>query len=139
MASNVGNERFAKRARLSTETGGTVHISFPFYDPEYGEIRATEGRSVRMGSYVGAAITNQINVIASSSSAWFAAQSWAPIDSSEYALEVNGESFASECAANIVVELPPVEEPTKKKKRAARSRVSVSTSFSFETIPVLKS
>lgn len=106
-----------------------MHITFPYYDPSYGEIRTTEGRSRKIGSYVGAAITNHINVVASSSEAWRLAQSWAPLDSEEYALEINGESFALACAADIVVDEPAVDEIKEATKaKTVRSRVLVSPS-----------
>ncbi|PPQ76759.1 hypothetical protein CVT24_012280 [Panaeolus cyanescens] len=102
MSTSNLSERPQKRPRTTKEdTGGSVHIPIPYYDPSQGSVRATEGRSVKVGYYVGAAITGEINIVGSSEQRWREAKCWEPQDSEDYALEDDGRAYEQECAADV--------------------------------------
>ncbi|PPR02990.1 hypothetical protein CVT24_012178 [Panaeolus cyanescens] len=117
-----------KRAR--NKVGGPVRVAVPTNTDESSALRVNRARSFKTGGYK--ATANQVEILDISQENWRNATSWAPADSSNFALDVNGSDYDQALYASVMDETWTTQKDTpkdttegttnKKRKRSERSQ-----------------
>lgn len=117
--------RPAKRPRISY--GGAYYDTVPLADGEsVSTVHVSEGRLRKVGNKYQTVPFERVPQVLPD--AWEEVEEWGPIDDPDYALDPDGKKYDELVEADVMA-----EQPTAKKKKPKKSKVSVGPTLSFSS------